>query len=494
MEKKRKKWPFVLIILAVLAAAGFICVRQVMERRRPTSVPLRREGLTDSGASADGSSGAEAIEEEELSVPVTYTNYVLVGLDVRDQSELKQANSDTMIIASINNATGDVRLTAIYRDTLLNIYKKDGDERVDRLIAKDREIRAAYPADSPAGTDAATDTDSQSGAEQMPESWTAPVPVEEAYQDALAILRGEPQESVPSGSGVSAAGAVGAADVPVENAYRAAMEELLQEAAPADLGRYDKANAAYANGGADRLIWMLENNLDINIDGYFVVTFSAVADVVDDLGGIDVWMTEQEIIHMNNYCVETSEVTGKDYTPIEPEKEARDYHLNGVQAVSYARIRYTAGNDMKRSQRQRVVINKIADKASQNGLTALKAIIRHILPNCLTSISILDLFSYAANARSYRIEKTTGFPFEHIEQHCWPNGEELDPVVPVTLEENVREFHEFLYDDDHYIPSLPVRVFSRGIEDITGLGEANRADAEKNSVIGASGGEADVVR
>ena len=491
MEKKRKKWPFVLIILAVLAAAGFICVRQVMERRRPTSVPLRREGLTDSGASADGSSGAEAIEEEELSVPVTYTNYVLVGLDVRDQSELKQANSDTMIIASINNATGDVRLTAIYRDTLLNIYKKDGDERVDRLIAKDREIRAAYPADSPAGTDAATDTDSQSGAEQMPESWTAPVPVEEAYQDALAILRGETQESVSSESGLPAAGVTGD---PAENAYRAAMEELLQEVAPADLGRYDKANAAYANGGADRLIWMLENNLDINIDGYFVVNFSAVADVVDDLGGIDVWMTEQEIIHMNNYCVETSEVTGKDYTPIEPEKEARDYHLNGVQAVSYARIRYTAGNDMKRSQRQRVVINKIADKASRNELKALKSIIRHILPNCRTSISVLDLFSYAANARFYQIEKSTGFPTLHIERHCWPNGEELDPVVPVTLADNVRDLHSFLFDEEVYTPSLNVRAFSRGIEDITGLTEADRADAEKNSVIGESGGEADVVR
>ena len=81
------------------------------------------------------------------------------------------------------------------------------------------------------------------------------------------------------------------------------------------------------------------------------------------------WMTKQEVIHMNNYCVETSNVTGKYYEEIYPDEEAREYHLNGIQAVSYARIRYTAGNDMKRTQRQRVVINKIIDKVRNNTMS-----------------------------------------------------------------------------------------------------------------------------
>lgn len=470
---KKKTWIIILVILAALLTAGWFVGRSILERRRPMH-PVPADRHETDAAESNASSFAEKVKEEKVEkeepeeIPVTYTNYVLVGLDVRDQKELKQANSDTMIIASINNANGNVRLAAIYRDTLLNINRKDGDEMIDRILQKDREIRAA--------------------AGQVP---------------ALSEEEGASSGSGEAGLTESAAAESGAesiaetVQVPVsslEKAYEEAMQELLYEYAPADLGRYDKANAAYANGSDERLIWMLENNLDLKIDGFFVVNFSAVSDVVDDLGGIDVWMTEQEVIHMNNYCVETSEVTGKEYIPIEPETEAREYHLNGVQAVSYARIRYTAGNDMKRSQRQRVVINKIADKASRNELKALKSIIRHILPNCRTSISVLDLFSYAANARFYQIEKSTGFPTLHIEQHCWPNGEELDPVVPVTLADNVRDLHSFLFDEEVYTPSLNVRAFSRGIEDITGLTEADRADAEKNSVIGESGGEADVVR
>ena len=65
--------------------------------------------------------------------------------------------------------------------------------------------------------------------------------------------------------------------------------------------------------------------------------------------GITVKLTDEEVVHMNNYCVETSKVTGKKYKKIEP-AVAGTYKLNGVQAVSYARIRYTAGGDYKRTE------------------------------------------------------------------------------------------------------------------------------------------------
>ena len=75
-------------------------------------------------------------------------------------------------------------------------------------------------------------------------------------------------------------------------------------------------------------------------------------------------LTDEEVVHMNNYCVGTSEITGKSYERIEPEV-AGTYHLNGVQAVSYTRIRYTAGNDYKRTERQRELIAKIVAKAKK---------------------------------------------------------------------------------------------------------------------------------
>ena len=80
---------------------------------------------------------------------------------------------------------------------------------------------------------------------------------------------------------------------------------------------YTKANAAYALGGPEQAISMLNTNLDLDISDYATADFSALVEVVDDLGGLDIPLSYAEIEHMNNYCVETSELTGKDYTPIE---------------------------------------------------------------------------------------------------------------------------------------------------------------------------------
>ncbi|MFR8675225.1 MAG: LCP family protein [Lachnospiraceae bacterium] len=76
------------------------------------------------------------------------------------------------------------------------------------------------------------------------------------------------------------------------------------------------------------MMTMMNKNLDLNIVDYVTVDFKGVAEAVELLGGIDVDLKEEEIEHLNNYCVETSEVTGMDYTPLK--KVAGVHHLNGV--------------------------------------------------------------------------------------------------------------------------------------------------------------------
>ncbi|MDO4621262.1 MAG: LCP family protein, partial [Lachnospiraceae bacterium] len=259
-------------------------------------------------------------------------------------------------------------------------------------------------------------------------------------------------------------------------------------------GNYDKSNAAYQNGSAKQLLSMLNKNLDLNIHEYVVVDFMAVAKLIDDLDGIEVWMTKQEVIHMNNYCKETSKVTGLSYEEIVPSEEAANYQLNGVQAVSYARIRYTTGNDMKRTQRQRVVIQKIASKAQAYGLKTVQAMITDVFPYCKTSLSPAEIISMATAMFNYNIEKTTGFPFEHLEKKVYVGTRSLDCVVPVTLETNVQQLHEFLFDEQNYQVSETVKLYSQDIQTLTNLTENNIESAKKNSVIGSSGGEADIVK
>ena len=97
------------------------------------------------------------------------------------------------------------------------------------------------------------------------------------------------------------------------------------------------------------MLTMLNLNLDLSITQYVTVDFTAVADVVDALGGIDVELTREEVIHLNNHLQETSEVCGVAYDPIElPDQSVFDgaivqtFHLDGPKAVAYSRIRQTA--------------------------------------------------------------------------------------------------------------------------------------------------------
>ena len=144
-------------------------------------------------------------------------------------------------------------------------------------------------------------------------------------------------------------------------------------------GHYDKANAAYSVGGPKAAINMLNENLDLNIKDYVSVNFLALADVIDMIDGIDVDMTYEEVVHMNNYCVETSKVTGKKYKKIKPEV-AGTFRLNGVQAVSYARIRYTEGGDYKRTERQRLVLEKTMNKMKTQDLSTINKIVDNDVP------------------------------------------------------------------------------------------------------------------
>lgn len=309
----------------------------------------------------------DSIDSQESTL-TGYTTYALFGIDHRDKNTaLGGENSDTIIIASVNNDTKDVKLVSVYRDTLLNL-----------------------------GNDT-----------------------------------------------------------------------------------YSKANAAYAYGEAEQAITMLNTNLDLNISEYATVNFNALTTIIDDLGGLDMDMSYAEIVHMNNYCVETSEETGKDYTPIELPDRPDDieavqyhYHLNGVQATSYCRIRYTASLDMGRTERQRRVIQMIVSKAKSAGLGKIFKIMDDVFPMVTTSMTKDEILQLLPTLIGYSVDDTTGFPssfkFSNVKGSI---------IVPTTLESNVIELHKFLYGDEAYTPSATVLANSEKILEIVG-GESSLDDKQ----------------
>lgn len=362
-KSKTKKILFAVEIIVLLLFIGGLYVYGQMNSKLDK---INQPVLDDSKIKVN-QEVQDSIDSQESTL-TGYTTYALFGIDHRDKNTaLGGENSDTIIIASVNNDTKDVKLVSVYRDTLLNL-----------------------------GNDT-----------------------------------------------------------------------------------YSKANAAYAYGEAEQAITMLNTNLDLNISEYATVNFNALTTIIDDLGGLDMDMSYAEIVHMNNYCVETSEETGKDYTPIELPDRPDDieavqyhYHLNGVQATSYCRIRYTASLDMGRTERQRRVIQMIVSKAKSAGLGKIFKIMDDVFPMVTTSMTKDEILQLLPTLIGYSVDDTTGFPtsykFSNVKGSI---------IVPTTLETNVIELHKFLYGDEAYTPSATVKANSEKILEIVG-GESSLDDKQ----------------
>lgn len=351
-RKKRRKVLFILEIIVLLLFIGGLYVYGQISAKLD-KIDIQETDLQEQ----------DIVTNDQAPQMTGYTTYALFGLDHRSRNEkLNTENSDTIIVASINNDTKAVKLVSVYRDTLLNV--KD-------------------------------DT-------------------------------------------------------------------------------YSKANAAYALGGPAQAVNMLNTNLDLNITDYVSIDFDALVTVVDCLGGLDIPLSYAEIVHMNNYCVETAEETGKSYTPVElPEPKPEDqeaivgtYHLNGVQATSYCRIRYTASLDMGRTERQRRVIQMIVDKAKKAGLSTIFDIMDQVFPMVKTSVSKTEILKLIPAMIGYSIDETTGFPQDY--KFATVKG---SVIVPTTLDSNVLKLHQFLYGNTNYTPTQDVLNKNAQIAAIVGGGQ-----------------------
>ena len=233
-------------------------------------------------------------------------------------------------------------------------------------------------------------------------------------------------------------------------------------------GSYAKVNAAYAKG-PENAVNVLNKNLDLDIEDFAAVNFNALIDTVDILGGIDVEMTSEEAYWTDMHSYETAEVHGVEPTLL-PDEDGGTYHLNGVQATAFARIRYTAGDDFKRTERQRLVLSKIIEKAKHASPRALYRIVEQVFPQVLTSLSKADMLKLALGVLRYDMADTTGFPFELEASWYTPEGQEA--VVPVGLSQNVTELHQYLFDDDGYTPGEQVQAINDDLIWLTGIDPA----------------------
>lgn len=340
-KKKRRRILLFLVEITVLAVM-LIVLWAVTRTEKVGRLEIQDEDIVIN----------ENISEEAVEVMKGYRNVALFGVDSTTGALTKNTRSDTIMIASINLDTKEIRLMSVYRDTFLNLGE---------------------------------DT-------------------------------------------------------------------------------YNKCNAAYAKGGPKQAMNMLNANLDMNITDFVTVGFAGLIDTIDALGGVSIDVQSNEISHMNNYQKCIAENLKRSYVPV---SNTGMQVLDGLQATGYCRIRYTAGDDFKRAERQRDVLKAVMEKAKEASAVELAQIANDVFDEVYTSFAISEIVELLGDVSSYSIVADDGFPSESMRQ-TGDIGDWGSCVVPISLEDNVAWLHEFFFDETDYVPSTEVQEYSSKIQEKTG--------------------------
>ena len=243
--------------------------------------------------------------------------------------------------------------------------------------------------------------------------------------------------------------------------------------------RFAKINEAYADGGPEQAVAALNKNLDLDIEHYATFNWRAVADVITMLGGVDIDITQKEFRYMNAYIHETS-IESK----VNEKNPAAEYikgpgmqHLDGVQAVAYARLRYM-DDDFTRTKRQREVISQVLANAKKADLATLTNVIDTVLPQIAFNVDVGDILELAKGVNRYNIVGSEGFPYDLTTQMMGKKG---DCVIPQSLASNVTKLHAYLFNDTNYKPSAAVWTYSDKIAEDSGSYKNGRGDSDSSS-------------
>ena len=231
----------------------------------------------------------------------------------------------------------------------------------------------------------------------------------------------------------------------------------------------NRINVAYSRGGGQLAMRTMNKLLELNIEHYVVINFYGLATIIDALGGVDIELTKAEAGAINTYIKKNLKKGGydnqdKDYERQDLEKKNGVQHLDGIQAVMYARLR-SIDNDFKRSERQRHLLEVLLGQVLEGGLdmNKLLGLLEVCLPYAETNMSAMDMVSLAMGVLKSDILKKLESGEPLLEQSRIPLDETwkyytTDGGASVVafrndkrLKENIESIHTFIYGE--YIPA-----------------------------------------
>lgn len=226
-------------------------------------------------------------------------------------------------------------------------------------------------------------------------------------------------------------------------------------------GKYDKINAAYSYGGPELAISTINRNLDLNIRDFATVNFKALADAVDELGGITLTVkSEKERQNLNDYIGNMNKINGGKSPKFD---KPADYPFtatfDGNQAVAYSRIRYMNGGDHERANHQRLVVEGIVKQVKKKPWKLI-SLINVVLPQCKTSLSSKEMWKLSRSLVRYELVNSQAYPFHSQDEKY--NG--IYYGFPLTTYSNTVQAHEYLFGTKDYEPSEELSKISQKVK------------------------------
>lgn len=245
-----------------------------------------------------------------------------------------------------------------------------------------------------------------------------------------------------------------------------------------------KLNFAYAIGGASKLEETLVSNYQVKIDNYIAVDFPTMAKIVDMLGGIDLYLEEEEISSVTGpaeWMYETYDLTPSGDTL----SGSGWYHLDGAQVVSYSRIRYVGNNDYQRTERQRTVLDALRAKANALDVTEMSALIFSLLQMTDNDINILESAELVAVTQRVK-------DYEMVENRVPYDGmftSQNEILVPTSMSDTIARLRSVIYADAGSETYIAAYSYGQNAAQIRAVQQAlNDAGFDSGKVDGIWGG------
>ena len=199
--------------------------------------------------------------------------------------------------------------------------------------------------------------------------------------------------------------------------------------------KWNRINTAFRYGGVGLAINTININFDLDIQYYMRVDFNSLKSIVNELGGIDMELTEREVEYINNGC-------GGEDLPV----FAGWHHLNGEQALCHARNRKIGNGDWSRTERQRKVMNAMFEKAKQTkDVPSLVSLVDRLIGYVETNMSAGQVVSLGIDVvfgGSVDLMNRS-LPFEGTWEYAW---EGKMAVIHIDIPANRAKLHAYLYE------------------------------------------------